>query len=169
MKTLTHLVVITLSFMSFSAQAQGQEKVVTVFLYNFAINGQWEQKGSDGEFIIGVLDRGAVSKELQSLAATKTVGNQKIKIIEFANAAEIKDCHILFIPAGKSGSLASATSTLASTSTLIVTEKEGLAKKGSGINFITVDGKLRYEMNEAELDKRNIKLSSKIKSLGIAI
>jgi hypothetical protein len=50
-----------------------------------------------------------------------------------------------------------------------VTEKEGLAKKGSGINFITVDGKLRYELNDAELDRRNIKLSGKIKSLGIAI
>jgi hypothetical protein len=58
---------------------------------------------------------------------------------------------------------------LGSKSTLIVTEKEGLAKKGSGINFITVDGKLRYELNDAELDRRNIKLSGKIKSLGIAI
>ena len=49
------------------------------------------------------------------------------------------------------------------TSTMIVTEKEGMAKKGSAINLITVDWKLRYELNEAELDKRNVKLFLKNK------
>jgi hypothetical protein len=44
-----------------------------------------------------------------------------------------------------------------------------MARKGSGINLITVDGKLRYEMNDAELGRRNIRLSGKIKSLGISI
>jgi hypothetical protein len=168
MKTL-YILLIGIVLSLTGAKAQSHEKVVTVFLYNFAINGQWEPKPGQSEFIIGVLDRGTISKELQSLAATKTVGTLKIKIVEFNNASDVSDCHILFIPESKSGALSAVAPKLGSKSTLIVTEKEGLAKKGSGINFITVDGKLRYELNDAELDRRNIKLSGKIKSLGIAI
>jgi len=168
MKTL-YIFLLTTVLFAHQANSQTHEKVVTVFLYNFAINGQWEPKAGQTEFIIGILDHGEISKELQALAASKTVGNQKIKIVEFTNASDVKDCHILFIPAAKSSSLSSVAPALGSSSTLIVTEKEGMARKGSGINLITVDGKLRYEMNDAELDKRNIKLSGKIKSLGIPI
>jgi hypothetical protein len=152
-----------------TSKAQSREKVVTVFLYNFAINGQWDPKTGEADFLIGVLDDGSISKELEALAATKTVGTQKIRIIEFSNTADVRDCHILFIPDSKSSALSAVTPKLGSSSTLIVTEKEGMARKGSGINLITVDGKLRYEMNDAELGRRNIRLSGKIKSLGISI
>ena len=124
MKTL-YIILIGMTLSLTAANAQSHEKVVTVFLYNFAINGQWEPKPGQSEFIIGVLDRGSISKELQSLAATKTVGTQKIKIVEFSSAADVSDCHILFIPESKSSTLSSVAPKLGSSSTLIVTEKEG--------------------------------------------
>jgi hypothetical protein len=153
--------------------AQSHEKLLSVFIYNFAINSEWAGKDESSDFIIGVLNAGpdgeAMAAELQAMASLKTVGKRKITILEFKKESDVKDCHVLFIPESKSSMLTSLTSRIPSTSTLIVTEKAGLAKLGSCINFIRVDGKLRYEVNTQELDRRNIKISSKITSLAVAI
>lgn len=154
-------------------KAQSHEKILTIFIYNFAINGEWSNKEDAQEFVIGVVGNGPDSKafaqELHQLASLKTVGKRKITITEFAKESDVKDCHILFIPESKSAWLSHLSTKLSSSSTLIITEKTGLAKSGSAINFITVDGKLRYEINTRELDKRNIKISSKITNLGLPI
>jgi hypothetical protein len=154
-------------------KAQSHEKILTIFIYNFAINGEWANKEDAQEFVIGVIGNGTDSKtfvqELHKLAEIKTVGKRKIAIVEFAKASDVSDCHILFIPESKSALLTPLATKLSSTSTLIITEKAGLAKSGSAINFVTVEGKLRYEINAREIDKRNIKISSKITSLGLPI
>ena len=169
----TLLSLIILLSMSCVVNAQSHEKLISVFIYNFAINGEWVHKDESSDFVIGVLNSGsdgeAMTAELQQMASLKTVGKRKITILEFKKESDVKDCHLLFIPESKSSLLASLTSRIPSTSTLIVTEKAGLAKLGSCINFIRVDGKLRYEINTQEIDRRNIKISSKITSLAVAI
>lgn len=166
------LSLIMLLSMSGAVSAQSHEKLLSVFIYNFAINGEWV-KDESADFVIGVVNAGsdgeAMTAELQQMASLKTIGKRKIIILEFKKESDVKDCHLLFIPESKSSMLPSLTSRIPSTSTLIVTEKAGLAKLGSCINFIRVDGKLRYEINTQELDRRNIKISSKITSLAVAI
>ncbi len=173
MKKTFLLPVLLLLLLTDVASAQSHEKILSVFIYNFAINGEWANKEDAQEFIIGIVGNGADSKaiaeELHQLAAMKTIGKRKIAVAEFARESDVKDCHILFIPESKSSMLSPLTTRLSSTSTLIITEKAGLAKLGSAINFINVEGKLRYEVNMREIDRRNIKISSRITSLGLSI
>lgn len=161
------LIFVGLAFSGALAVSDVSEKVLSVFLYNFAINGQWPDAGA--EFTIGVLDQPALASELEAVSAEKTVGTQKIKVMKFSNASKVQNCNILFIPASSSNSLNAISDKLSNSPTLIVTEKNGLAKSGSGINFVVVDGKLRFEVNTASIEKRGIKLTNKIKSLGIAV
>ena len=53
--------------------------------------------------------------------------------------------------------------------TVIVTEKEGLAKKGSFINFISQEGKIRFEVNKAKFTASNVKISGQLLSLAIRV
>jgi hypothetical protein len=161
------LTLVTLAFTGALAVSEVSEKVISVFIYNFAINGQWPD--SESEFTIGVLEQPALARELSAVSAEKTVGSQKIKVVQFSNSSKVQNCNILFIPAAKSNSLSDISGKLSGSPTLIVTEKHGLAKSGSGINFVIVDGKLRFEVNNSAIEKRGIKLSNKIKSLGIAV
>lgn len=149
-----------------SPASEVSEKVLSMFLYNFAINGQWPSENAD--FTIGVLGQPALAKELETISSEKTIGTQKIKVMQFSNSSKVQNCNILFIPAENSNALTDVNAKLSNTPTLIVTQKNGLAKK-SGINFIVVDGKLRFEVNNTSIEKRGIKLSNKIKSLGIAV
>jgi hypothetical protein len=54
-------------------------------------------------------------------------------------------------------------------STLVVTEKAGLARKGSVINFINVENKQKFELNKTNANKNGLVVSSNLMSLGIAI
>lgn len=161
------LILVSLVFTGALAVSDVSEKVLSVFIYNFAINGQWPT--NESEFTIGVLEQPALARELTAVSAEKTVGSQKIKVVQFSNSSKVQNCNILFIPAARSNSLNDISGKLGDSPMLIVTEKHGLAKSGSGINFVVVDGKLRFEVNNSAIEKRGIKLSNKIKSLGIAV
>jgi hypothetical protein len=54
-------------------------------------------------------------------------------------------------------------------STLIVTEKLGLAKQGSAINFIIENNKQRFELNKSNIEKYNLKVSSTLEALAIKV
>jgi hypothetical protein len=107
--------------------------------------------------------------ELDNLSKTKTIGSQKCVIKYFNQVKDIQKCHILFIPTDKSEDIGSILKKVKGMNTLLVTEKEGLARKGAGINFISVDNKQKFELNKANVDKYGLKVSSNLLSLGIVI
>jgi hypothetical protein len=47
---------------------------------------------------------------------------------------------------------------------LIVSNKADVARKGGGISFILINGKLSYEINVKAIEKRGMKVSSALKS-----
>ena len=144
-------------------------KIKVIFLYNFTKYIEWPAESRKGDFVIGVLGITMLMPELDNLSKTKTIGGQKCVIKYFNQVKDIQKCHILFIPTDKSEDIASILKKVKDMNTLIVTEKEGLARKGSGINFISVDNKQKFELNKANLDKYGLKVSSILLSLGIII
>jgi hypothetical protein len=44
-----------------------------------------------------------------------------------------------------------------------------MAKEGSDINFILVDGKLKYEMNKSSLEKSGLKVMPDLVKLAILV
>jgi len=53
---------------------------------------------------------------------------------------------------------------------LIVGEREGLAKKGAGLSFVTLeDDELKFDINKKEIEQHQLKISSSLISLGIVI
>ena len=53
--------------------------------------------------------------------------------------------------------------------TLVITEKAGLAKTGSSINFIIADNKQKFEYSKKNAEKSGLKTSEELKSLAIAV
>jgi hypothetical protein len=52
---------------------------------------------------------------------------------------------------------------------LIITEKSGLAQKGSSINFIMQDNKWKFELNEAATQSAGLKVSRELSKLAINV
>ena len=54
-------------------------------------------------------------------------------------------------------------------SILTITDGNGLGQKGSCINFKVIDGKLKFELNQATVTSSNLKISSQLSSMAILI
>jgi hypothetical protein len=129
----------------------------------------WPDDKKTGDFIIGIVGNSPLYNELKTFTANKTVGNQKIIIKNFSSSSASFNCHILFIDEDESGSVKRIAAQTEGTSTLIFSESEGLAHKGSCINFIIVDDHLKLEINKSNIIKRNLGIASDLLSLGILV
>ena len=129
----------------------------------------WPDYKKSGDFIIGIVGDSPLYDELKSFTDNKTVGNQKIVIKKFSSSADSYNCHILFISEDESGSLKKIAVKIEGTATLLISESNGLAHKGSCINFIVVDEHLKLEINKTNIEQRNLSIASELLSLGIIV
>lgn len=157
---------ILILFTNIFVSAQTQDKVLTVFVLNFAKYTQWPETMTNGNFVIGVSGTTTVAEELRLVSGSKAIGNQKIQVKEIRTSKDYFGCHLVFIADDQSSAVPDVVSKLSAEPTLIVTERSGLAKKGGGISFLQADGKLRFEINRSAIEKKGLKVSSSLINLG---
>ena len=54
-------------------------------------------------------------------------------------------------------------------STLIITTKQGLVDKGSGINFIVKNNRQKFELNKQNVERYKLKVSSNLEALAFTV
>ena len=154
---------------------QGQDlnarsRMQALYVYNFASRYiEWPSGYKDGNFIIGILGETPLMKEITTTTASKKVLNQSIEIKKFGSTSEITKCNILFIPHDKSESFQDVAGKLKNSSTLVITEKDGILKQGVSINFVSVDGKLKFELNKTAMQKQELKVASELERLAVQV
>lgn len=161
-----------LSLMSISrtrAQHETNYKVHANIIYRFTKYIDWPVNKKSGDFIIGIIGDSPLYDDLKSLSANKTVGNQKIAVIKMSPSANLYNCHILFISEEESSSLKRIAVLTAGSAILIISESEGLARKGACINFITVDERLKLEINKGNIEQRDLHIASELLELGLIV
>lgn len=159
---------ITSTLQSNISFGQSQEKAYAIFMLSFARGVQWPGT-STGNFTIGVLGYPPLVAELNAVFTSTKLGNKKVEIREYTSADEIDNCQMLFVPAFKTRSFENILTKVGNQPTLIFTNKVDMAKKGAGVNFVFAEGKLKYELNCKNIEKRGMKIPSNIKGLGILV
>lgn len=149
-------------------QAQSQQ-LHAVFINSFIKYINWPDKYADGDFKIAVLGGSTVIPHLKKIAEIKKVNGRNIVVQAYESLDKIKDVHILYLPEEKSAVLEVALRKFRRTSTLIITEKEGLGARGSNINFITRNGRLAFEINIEAMEKSKLKVATELSRLAIEI
>lgn len=165
-------IIVLVAFITFYPQhawSQSQEKIYSAMMLNFARGMQWPEKKTGGNFVIGVLEYPPLAAELGATTASTRIGSQKIEIREFLRPEEVDGCHMLFIPAYKARTLPAVLNKIGLQPTLIITNKIDCARKGSGVNFLLVEGKLKYEINCGSIERRGMKISANVKRMGIVV
>jgi hypothetical protein len=165
------LLVLPVFFCFFSVHRQ-KEKVEeynlkAAFIYNFTKYIEWSAS-TDNEFIIGIIGSSQINDPLVEVVKTETVNNKKIIIRQFSKVEDISSCHILFIPRNSALPLADIL-TKVEKGTLVVSEKSGYASKGTAINFVVVDNKLKFEANVNAINAAGLTASSQLLKLAIII
>jgi hypothetical protein len=147
-------------------------KIYSTYIYHFTKYFLWPPNISREEFIIGVVESktSEITVELKDMARTRQVNGQKLIIKEYRSVQAIdKGCHILYVPFESSNMLSEVLVKTQDQAVLVISNKEGLGKVGSPVNFITVNGKPSFELNEDALKKRSLKFAQQLKAIAIMI
>lgn len=145
------------------------EKFKALFLYNFTKYIDWPSSYQQGNFVIAVVGNSNIVNELNVISSKKKVGNQSIEVKKVSNPSQLGKCHIVYLPSYKSGSLRSTLTSLQNKNTLIVTDGNNLVQQGAGINFIETGGKQGFEIKKANIEKKGLKVSGSLLSLGTVV
>ncbi len=166
------LLVLAFSSLSFRLQQNfdTRAKVKASYIYNFTKLFDWPDKMKSGNFIIQVIGSNvSLNQELTKMTSTKQKGNQKLELIISSALEPGLKPHIVYLLAESSDLLKDANSKYKGSGTLIITEKPGLAKQGSAINFVVADSKLAFEYNENNAKKAGLKTGDGLNSKAIVI
>ncbi|HYC48971.1 MAG TPA: YfiR family protein [Burkholderiales bacterium] len=143
-----------------------EQRVKAAYLYRFTEFIAWPDgafAAADAPIVIAVAGASdGVAAELAQLTAGRTVGGRRIEVRRVTEAVlGARPVHLLFIPASERariGQLARAAPKYA----VLVTESEGALAQGSIINFVIVEGRVRFEVALAAAEKREVKLSARM-------
>ncbi len=103
------------------------------------------------------------------MSKTKKVANQSLEIKKFDAVNDIAKCHILYVSENKSQDISSVVTQVKPNSTLIITAKQGLVDKGSGINFVVKNNRQKFELNKRNVEKYKLKVSSNLEALAFSV
>jgi hypothetical protein len=166
-KTLAVLFVFSSSLVF--AQERPMHEVYSMMVYNFIKYVQWPDHSESGEFVIGIVGNAEVFGTLNAWYGGKPRGGKTYIIKKFNSAAEVSNCHVVFIDKSKSGEFDAVNNKVKGKGTLVITDKAGLGEKGSGINFKSIDNKLKFELNQRALEASNLKVAGTLASMAILI
>jgi hypothetical protein len=145
-------------------------KAYTLFIYNFMKYVEWPEAQSKGDFVLAVMGDSPIQKELQALASAKKIKGRNIVIRKCNTVEDTYGCHLVFVPSSKSAMVKNLKDQTKDKPVLIVGEREGLAKKGASLSFVTEDDdELKFDINKKEIEGHQLKISSQLVSLGTLI
>jgi hypothetical protein len=145
------------------------ERFKALFMYNFTKYIEWPSDKQTGDFVIGVFGSSPIQSELELIAEKKKVGTQNIVVRQINSPAEVKNCNFIYVPENKSTKAQEILNACTGSGTVIITDKAGLAKTISGINYVQYNGKQSFEINKKNLEKQGVKVNSMLLSLGIPV
>ncbi len=171
MKKLLFICLCPLLFSAYQQQedaAAMNAKKKTIFLYSFTKYIDWPPDYKEGNFVIGVFGNNpTLVSELNKMAATKMAQSQKIEIKSLNSIESSGKYNILFIPAESTAQSGDAIARLKGHGTLVVTEEKGMIKKGSAINFVTIESIIKFQLSIPNAEKQHLKIGRELESYAV--
>ncbi len=145
------------------AQEMAPEKVQGLFIYHFTKYIEWPE--DDGKLTIGIIAEEAVYKELSYRFASRS----DVEVKYFPKWEDATACDMLFTSTISANQFEELQAKLGNKSILYVSNRNGMATRGSMINFTVQNGRMKFELNEKLMDENNFRVSTELKKLAIIV
>ncbi len=140
-------------------------RVKAAFLYKFAGYVEWPTKsfaGPETPVTIGVIGSESLATELAQAVTGRTVNDRQVTVKRLKAGESLAGIHILFVGRAENARLDQLAQSARPRSILTVTESDGALARGSVINFVLTDGRVRFEIALDSAEKSGLKLSSRL-------
>jgi len=155
-----------------SAMAQTEKPMHEIhaqMIYNFIKYIQWPNEAEGGDFIVGVMGDDDMFTTLKGWYDGKPKGAKKYVIKKLNGPEEAATCSVVYLGKNRSKELENIKTAIAGKSVLTVSDGYNLGQKGSCINFKVIEGKLKFELNQAAVAASSLKVSSQLSGMAILI
>jgi hypothetical protein len=147
------------------AQSGSESQIKAAFLYKFGDFVDWPPSAfarADGPLVIGVLGADEVFEELERVTAGRTIAGRPAEIRKLRRGDRVYGLHLLFIGGQESARALEHLTAVKGQPVLTVTDSESASAHGSVINFVVVDGKVRFDVALAPAEHSRLRISSRL-------
>ena len=140
--------------------------LTATYLYKFLSYVEWPPGRfplADTPLEIGVAGSEAVLAELQGLLASRRVSGRQVLARPITLADPLDRLHVLFV--GAEARAPQYIERLAAAAVVVVTEGSGGLDAGAMLNFIAIDGRVRFEAAPAAAERAGLKLGARLLSV----
>lgn len=163
---LTSLIAAVVTLAGATAGAEVPEyQVKAEFLERFTRFIDWPADADEGPFTIGVIGRNPFGSYLERVVASHKIKGRQIEVRYLDDLAQIDRCQVLFIASSERDRLPKILARTGSRPILTVSDSAGFAAAGVLINFYSATDTVRFEINEAAVEKSGLKVSARLLKL----
>lgn len=154
---------LALAFLSGAAAAQPQEhEVKAAFLFKFLSFIEWPAQSfarASAPLVIGVLGADDVHFALQEIVPGRSAQGRPLEVRKLKEGERTAGVHLLFVGRAAAAALPNLP---AQSGLLVVSEADGALEQGAMINFLRVDGRVRFEVAPDAAERRGLRISSRM-------
>ncbi len=138
-------------------------QVKAAYVYNFSKFVTWQMDdGASRAFSICVLGKDPFGPVLDSTVAGESVGGRPISVKRVSRISEASQCSILYVSSSEEGSLDSILTFAESSGILTVGDMPRFAERGGVIGFVSLQNRIRFEVNRGSAERSHLSLSSEL-------
>lgn len=140
-----------------------ERQVKAAFLYKFSGYVEWPLASfprPESPILIGVAGDDRLAIDLARMTSARTTGSHPITVLRVGKDSRPKNLHILFVCGTESERIGEWADLIRGTPVLLVTDREGALDHGSMINFVSSDGRIRFEVALTPALASGLRLSS---------
>lgn len=150
------------------AWGQSQEaaaQIKAAYLYKFGAFVEWPQEAfadAQAPLVIGVLGAEAFAGALEQIVAGRKVHERPVALRRLGPQDALEGVHILFIGAAHDARIAAIAAAERGRPLLIVSESESATERGSMINFVIAQNRVRFDVAPAPAEAVGLRISARL-------
>lgn len=144
-----------------------EQQVKAAYLFKFGSYVEWPPSafsGTDGAFNIAVMGADALADELVQIVGNRTINGRPVTVRKLKPTDSLAglNVHVLFIGRSNNYQLAKILTRAKGQAILTVSEAEDGLALGGMINFVTIDGRVRFEVAPKTAGIDNVIISARL-------
>ena len=145
------------------------QRIKAAFIAKFPSYVEWPNSAfpaPDSPIVIGVVNAGAIAGELETAVSGRSVAGRPLTVRRLGPGEKASCCQVLFVGGAEGAHTAELLAQAQGQPVLTVTDRPADHPRGSVINFVPSDDRIRFDIARDAAERNGLQLRSQL--LGVA-
>lgn len=150
---------------SVCAGAEVESQVKGALIPKIANFVEWPEtafSSSNAPLVVAILGTDPFGAEFEQAMKQQRIHSRPVIVQRYNTWAHTNDCHILIVGRSEAPRMEQLVRRIGTRPILTLGDFAGFAEQGGVVNFIKVDGRIRFEVNLEAADKQRLRVSARL-------